>query len=231
MGRSRLRIWCRHRSSSGCCCGAGSIPGPGMSVCLRQHVACFRSCIMEPQLRGAWDPTACLCQWREWENCHLYPQLCGWRPDLLELRAGPAVLSEASSDPCAVTARVVRPCTEPKQQKQRLSLTPGRRRLEFTYTGHPVIPRSSHRGVWSWGSSSKPLADTAGFRRGPSVRAGVGTFGTAYHRLCHWGLIFRNLPESGCFLDGHLGRRAHPTRGMVFAATASRIDTGHLITV
>ena len=28
-----LRIQCCHCSNSGCCCGAGSIPGPGTSIC------------------------------------------------------------------------------------------------------------------------------------------------------------------------------------------------------
>ena len=30
---SGLRIWCCHCSSLGHCCGAGSIPGPGTSIC------------------------------------------------------------------------------------------------------------------------------------------------------------------------------------------------------
>ena len=29
----RLRIWCRHCSGLGCCCGAGSLPSPGTSTC------------------------------------------------------------------------------------------------------------------------------------------------------------------------------------------------------
>ena len=30
---SRLRIWHCHCSGSGCCCGVGSIPGPGIYAC------------------------------------------------------------------------------------------------------------------------------------------------------------------------------------------------------
>ena len=33
LGHSRLRIWCCHCRGSGCCCGMGSIPGPGTSTC------------------------------------------------------------------------------------------------------------------------------------------------------------------------------------------------------
>ena len=29
----RLRIWYCHCRGSGCCCGAGSVPGPGTSIC------------------------------------------------------------------------------------------------------------------------------------------------------------------------------------------------------
>ena len=32
---SGLRIWCCHCSGLGCCCGAGSISGPGTSICHR----------------------------------------------------------------------------------------------------------------------------------------------------------------------------------------------------
>jgi len=31
----RLRVWWYHCSGSGCCCSAGSIPGPGVSICHR----------------------------------------------------------------------------------------------------------------------------------------------------------------------------------------------------
>ena len=34
MRRSRLRIWCFHRSGLSCCCCLGLIPGPGTSTCL-----------------------------------------------------------------------------------------------------------------------------------------------------------------------------------------------------
>ena len=33
MWLSWLRIWCCHSSGSGCCCGMGSIHGPGTSAC------------------------------------------------------------------------------------------------------------------------------------------------------------------------------------------------------
>ena len=35
MAHSGLGIQCCHFYSSGCCCGKGSIPGPGTSTCCR----------------------------------------------------------------------------------------------------------------------------------------------------------------------------------------------------